>query len=329
MRYKTLLLIKKTVKKLVTIKESLKAIEDAFRSLGQGGAQMPPKIYIHLDKYSGDFRAMPAYLEGPDKCALKWVNVHPLNKKRGLPSVMGIIILSDPKNGFPLCIMDGTYVTNFRTGAAGGVAAKYLARKNSETVSLVGCGAQAETQLMALKELFKIKEIKVWGHEKRLIKDFIERTRRMKLRMYPADTVRECVKNSDIIVTTTPSRKPLIKHGWLKKGAHINAIGADAPGKEELDPKILKHSKIVVDSLSQAAHSGEINVPLKKGIISKRNIYSDIGQIVSGKKPGRTNDKETTIFDSTGLAIQDVAMSSLIYKKAVRRHKGTYIDLIG
>lgn len=329
MRYKTLLLTKKTVEKLVTIKESLKAIEGAFRSLAQGGAQMPPKIYIHLDKYSGDFRAMPAYLEGPNKCTLKWVNVHPLNKKRGLPSVMAVLILSDPKNGFPLCIMDGTYATNLRTGAAGGVAAKYLARKNSEDVGLVGCGAQAETQLMALRELFKIKNVQVWGHKERLAKDFIKRTRWMKLRMRAADTIRDCVKNSDIIVTTTPSRKPLIKLDWLKRGVHINAIGADAPGKEELDPKILKASKIVVDSFDQASHSGEINVPLKKGVISKRNIYSDIGRIISGKKPGRTNDKETTIFDSTGLAIQDVAISNLIYKKAVRQHKGTYIDLIG
>lgn len=135
--HKTLILDKKSIECLIDIKKSIKIVEDVFKEYGMGRVQMPAKIYLHLDKHQGDFRAMPAYVEGLDKCAIKWVNVHPRNERFGLPAVMAIIILSDPKNGLPLCIMDGTYITNLRTGAAGAVAAKYLARPDSEVVGLV------------------------------------------------------------------------------------------------------------------------------------------------------------------------------------------------
>lgn len=327
-RYKTLILTRSVIEGLVKIKESIRVIEAAFKSLGEGYAQMPPKLYIHLNKYTGDFRAMPASLEKPDRCAIKWVNVHPNNKSIGLPSVMAVIILSDPKNGFPLCIMDGTYATNLRTGAAGGVAAKYLARKDSKIIGMVGCGAQAETQLTALKELFDIDKVRIWGHKEKNAKEFIKKTATLRLNMRIVKNIRSCVNGCDIIVTTTPSRKPLIRLEWLKRGVHINAIGADARGKEELEPRILKNAKVIVDSWEQASHSGEINVPLKKGFISNKDIYADIGQIVTGEKPARSNDREITVFDSTGLAIQDVAIANLIYKKAVKHKKGIYIDLI-
>jgi alanine dehydrogenase len=327
-RYRTLILSKDIVEGLVDIKESMKVIESAFRSMDKRRSQMPPKIYIHLDKYSGDFRAMPAFLEDQDRCALKWVNVHPDNKSRGLPSVMAVIILSDPQNGFPLCIMDGTCATNLRTGAAGGVAAKYLARKDSGVIGMVGCGAQAETQLLALKELFAITGVKAWGHKESVSKRFVKNMRPSGLNIKIAKDLRSCVEGCDIIITTTPSRKPLVKRKWLKMGVHINAIGADARGKEELEPKILKDAKIVVDSWEQASHSGEINVPLKKGLISKSDICADIGQIVTRKRRGRRNKAEITVFDSTGLAIQDVAISNLIYKTALRRGRGTYINLV-
>ena len=326
--FRTLILDRKIIEGLVRIKESIKAVESAFREYGLGRVQMPAKIYLHLDKYTGDFRAMPAYVERLDKCALKWVNVHPQNKRFGLPAVMAVTILSNPRNALPLCIMDGTYATNLRTGAAGAVAAKYLARKDSKVVGLVGCGAQAKTQLEGLCEIFEIRQVKVWGHKGSYVKKFLAEMKPLYLKLVPTKIIKDCVSGSDIVVTTTPSRKPLVKLKWLKKGVHINAIGADAKGKQELEPAILKKAKLVVDVWEQAAHSGEINVPVKKGLITKKDVYANIGEIVSGKKKGRTSQSEITVFDSTGLAIQDVAIANLIYESAIKKKKGKRIKII-
>jgi len=152
--------------------------------------------------------------------------------------------------------------------------------------------------------------------------------KRPNLKLISTESIEDCVGESDIVITTTPSRKPLVKLEWLKKGTHINAIGADARGKQELDPAILKEAKVVVDAWEQASHSGEINVPLKRGLISRRDIFADIGEIVVGKKKGRITKDELTVFDSTGLAIQDVAICDLIYKTALKNKTGRWIKLI-
>jgi len=325
----TLLLDRKNIAVLLGMKEVIPAIEDVFREQGLGKTQMPPKIYLHLEKYHGDFRAMPAYAEKLDKCVLKWVNVHPDNKKLGLPTVMAIIILSDPKNGFPLCIMDGTVITNLRTGAAGALAARYLARKDSKIVAMVGCGEQAKTQAGGLRLFFDIKEIKLWSKDDFSVKSFMNNIKTGKIKVTLCKNVESCVSESDIVVTTTPSRKPIVKYRWLKKGCHINAIGADSKGKEELEPLILKKAKVVVDSFLQASHSGEINVPFAKGLITKKNIYAELGSIVCGKSKGRAGSKEITVFDSTGLAIQDLAVANLVYRFALRKKCGRQINLLG
>lgn len=327
-RRKTLVLEKKDIEGLVSVRQSNEAIESAFKECGLGRVQMPAKIYLYLDKYKGDFRAMPAYIEKLGRCSLKWVNSHLENKKYGLPAIMGIIILSDPGNGFPLCVMDGTYPTSLRTGAAGAIAAKYLARKDSSIVALVGCGVQAKMQLISLQDIFRIKEVRVWGHERPYIDRFIKDMKKSNLKLAGSKNIEDCVKGSDIVVTTTPSRKPLVKIEWLKKGAHINAIGADAEGKQELAPCILKKAKVVVDSWEQASHSGEINVALSKRLINKSDIYADIGEIVTGKKKGRINNSELTVFDSTGLAVQDTAIADLIYRKAIRKKAGRWTEFV-
>jgi alanine dehydrogenase len=312
------------------MKDALKAVEKAFLLYGKNQVQMPPKIYLHLDKYKGDFRAMPAYIKNIEACGLKWVNVYPKNKRFHLPCVMAIIILSDPNSGFPLCIMDGTLITNLRTGAAGGIAAKYLARRNSSVIGLVGCGAQARTQLIALKELFSIKLIYVWGNKIEYAKKFLKDTKSLSpaMNIKIKDNIAACVNEADIVITTTPSREPLVKSEWIKDGAHINAIGADAKGKQELDPELLKMAKIVIDDWQQASHSGEINVPLSKGLISRRDIYATLGEVVAGTKKGRVSSKEITIFDSTGLAIQDIAVANLVYHRALKRKVGSWFEII-
>lgn len=326
---KTLILSNRHIQKLINMPRALKIVEEAFIAQAQGRVQMPAKIYIHLDKYQGDFRAMPAYIEGMDACGIKWVNVHPENKKHNLPSVMAIIILSDPGTGFPLAVMDGTCITNLRTGAAGGIAAKYLANKNSSKVSLVGCGSQAQSQLMALRQLFKVRSVSICDCDYSKAARFIRKMNSLGLKIACSASIKDCLLGADILVTTTPSRKPIIKSEWIGPGVHINAIGADAKGKEELEPAILKRAKVIVDDRIQAMHSGEINVPISKKIIKETDIYATLGEVIAGKKKGRISKGEITVFDSTGLAICDVAVANYVYKEAVRRKLGRYIRFIG
>ncbi len=311
-----IILTQDDVTDLITMDECIKAVEDAFREYAEGRAEMPPKVYLDLG--SGDLRAMPASLLG--YAGVKWVNSHPENRKVGLPTVMALLILNDPSTGFPLAVMDATHITNMRTGAAGGVAAKYLARKDSRVVGFVGCGTQALFQLDALSRLFDIELVKFCDLSKEAEKKFERYCKDSGLECTARD-IRDVCK-CDILVTTTPSRDPVVKGEWIEDGVHINAIGADAAGKQELDFEILKRAKIVVDDLEQAVHGGEINKAVAMGLMSANDVYATLGEIVSGRKPGREGDEEITIFDSTGLAIQDISVSKIVYEKAVEFGKG-------
>lgn len=324
-----LLLSGADVKKLISIRETIEAVEEAFLAKGLGKAQMPPKSYVFFNRYEGDFRVMPAYLEDIEAAGVKIVNVHPQNpSKHGMPTVMATIVLLDPQTGAPLAIMDGTTITNVRTGAAGAVAAKYLAQKDSRVVALIGAGAQAMTQFLALNEIFKIEELRVSDKvEANAEKYASEVKKRFDISIKVTDA-KEAVQGADIIVTTTPVKSPIVMNDWVSEGVHINAIGADAPGKQELDPEILKRAKIIIDNWEQASHSGEINVPLSKGMLAREDIHAELGEIVSGKKSGRTSRDEITVFDSTGLAIQDVATAWLVYKKAKKVGMGTEVELL-
>jgi alanine dehydrogenase len=328
----TLILTDDEVKRLLSLSEVVEAVESAFKQKGLGRVQMPAKIYLYYTKYGGDLRAMPSFLEDLDISAVKIVNVHPENPtKKGLPTVMATITLIDPSNGAPIAIMGGTAITDMRTGAAGGVAAKYLARKDSKIIGLVGAGAQARTQLMALLEVYENLEVRVWSRTEKTKKHFVTETQQAYgdlIQIIPAASISKAVEEADIVVTTTPSRKPLVANDMVSAGMHINCIGADAVGKEELDPRILKRAKIVVDDWAQASHSGEINVPLSYGMITKENIWAEIGEIVAGLKPGRQRQDEITVFTSTGLAVQDAVTAKIAYCKALSTKVGRFIKMI-
>ena len=310
-----LLISRHEVEKLLTMKEAVKAVEHAFKLQAEGKTTMPPKLYLDLPEYKGDFRAMPAYIDG--SAGIKWVSVYPNNCNCNLPTVLATIILCDPNNSLPVAIMDGTYITNMRTGAAGGVAVKYLARKDSSVIGMIGAGAQAKTQLLAISEVLpRIEEVKVF--DMRMDASAIyarEMSAKLGINIYPVETIQEAT-DTDIVVTTTPSKKPMVKKEYIRPGTHINAIGADAKGKQELEAALIRNAKIVVDDIAQASHSGEINVPLSEGKIKVEEIYGTLGEVVANLKVGREGDEEITIFDSTGLAIQDIACARLVYEKA-------------
>ncbi len=322
MENQILWLNRKEVESLLDMKGTLKVVEEAFRQHGLKKVQMPSKLYLYFKKHNGDLRTMPAYLEEQDITGVKIVNVHPDNPKKGLPTVMALVILNSTKTGAPIAIMDGTYLTDMRTGASGGVAVKYLARKNSKTVGFVGTGNQAKTQLLAISEIIDIGEIKAASaSEKGTLAFRDDMEKKVGCDILVKKSIKE-VCDCDILVTTTPSREPVVMDEWISEGTHINAIGADAKGKEELDPKILKRAKVVVDDFSQASHSGEINVPLSKGLISENDIFCELGEVITGKKKARTSDSDITVFDSTGLAIQDVATANMVYQKALAGEMG-------
>jgi alanine dehydrogenase len=288
---------------------------------GEGKGKMPAKVYLSVEH--GDFRAMPAALPG---CAgMKWVNVHPGNPSRGLPSVMAVLIYSDPETGYPLAIMDATEITAYRTGAAAAIASKYLARRSPHTMGVIGAGYQAYTQILAHAELFNPISISASDISKAAV-DRLARS-------LPHFSIRNCsiqeAAASDVVCTLTPSRSPVVKREWIGPGTHINAVGADAPGKQELDPSILKEAIVVVDDLTQASHSGEINVPIQRGIYSVAAVYGTLPEIVAGKKKGRTDNGAITVFDSTGIAVEDIAVAKLLFEKARQAGRYPSIDLVG
>lgn len=323
-----LLLTQRDVARLIDIPTAIRVVRQAFVAMARGETVMPSKLYLPLP-HDSDFRAMPAYLTRPPACGIKWVNVHPHNRARGLPTVMAVIVINDPSTGVPLAVMDGLLVTKLRTAASAAVAAQALARRNSRVVGLVGCGAQADAQALAHAGVLPLAQANVWGHSPGEAQRFCARMRRRlpRVSFVPCATLRRCVQDADLVVTLTSSRRPLVRRAWLKPGVHINAIGADAPGKQELDPQILRDALVVVDERTQAIHGGELNVPIRRRQFSPRQIHATIGEILIGKKRARRDAAELTVFDSTGLAIHDIALGAEIVRRAIRRGLGRRIAL--
>ena len=331
---KTLILAEKDVKRLLSMEEAMEAVELAFAEKGMKRTQLSPKVRLSYQKYNGDLRTTSSYLEGLDISAVEVMNVHEDNRARfKMPTVMGTVIMIEPKNGSPIAIIGGTYLTDLRTGAVGGIAAKHLARKDSKIVGLIGAGAQAKTQLMALLTIYgSLEEIRVWSRTKHTREELLAHVKKEHgkriTRVIPVERAEDAVRGADIVATTTPSKFPIVLDDWIKSGMHINCIGADAPGKQELDPAVLKRAKIVVDDLEQGSHSSEVNLPLLQGLLDQKSIWCGLGEIVAGLKQGRASDDEITVFASTGLAIQSAVTANIAYKKAMAHGLGQMIELL-
>jgi alanine dehydrogenase len=307
----------------------MKAVEEVLHEKAHHRVQMPPKSYIYFKQYEGDFRTMPSYIQGTNKAGVKIVNVHPHNpQKYQKPVVMATIVLISPLTGAPIAIIAATAITAMRTGAIGGIATKYLARKSSTTLGLVGAGTQARTQLSAISKILPLEEVRVYDKFPSKVHSFIESCRpNHDVAFVPCDNLENCVTDTDVISTITPVSTPIVENNWISSGTHINAIGADAPGKEELDPKILQRAKIVVDDYEQATHSGEINVPLAKGYLTLDNIHGELSEVVAQKIVGRESVDEITVFDSTGLSLQDIATAAVVFERAKQSNCGQWIRL--
>jgi alanine dehydrogenase len=283
------------------------AVESAFSDHGRGLVEMPPKVYITLPE--GDFRTMPAYLPSLAIAGVKIVNVHPNNPAKGFPTVMALTVILDIDTGQPVAVINATRLTDMRTGAAGAIAAKYLSARKEIVLGVIGTGRQAQAQVTAISRELKIRQIKIWSRNPEHVRKFADRFMEFPCLASSLENACDC----DVLVTTTPSRTPIIRSEWIHAGTHINAIGADAPGKEELDPALLRRAQVFVDDPAQAIHSGEINVPISHGIYRATDIAGTLGEIVTGRKK-RAGPDTITIFDSTGLAIQDLAIAKIAMK---------------
>ena len=317
---KTLILGRTDMIGLLSPAEYVAGVEQAYRMHGEGRFTMEPKGHIVLDKYPGEWEAMPSYIEEPEAAACKWVSIREQNRERfGLPTVFSILIYTHPETGFPLAICDGSYHTVMRTGAAGAVSAKWLARPDSKRLAIVGAGHMAEGTLATCNEVFDWEEVRVWSRTKATLEAFVQ----AQAPKYPGLAIRplldleEAVTGADVVVTITPARGPIVRDAWIGPGTHIAAVGADKGGDQELESAILGRARIFVDDIRQCRNDGEINVPLADGTLTEDDIAGEIGEVVAGKTPGRTSETEITVFDSTGIALQDSAIVPLEYERAV------------
>ena len=327
----TLLLGPEDVEASADFTAVIDAVEEAFGAYASGDVQMPAKSYIDLPHHNGDFRSMPAYIDrreesGWEAAGIKWVNSHPDNPTaHDLPTVMGTMIYSDPETALPLALLDGTTLTRLRTGAAAAVATRHLAREDATSLGLVGAGIQAHAQLEAISHVRDIEEVVVADKDSDAIQAVVDKYGdELDVRDGSIAQATAC----DVVATTTPVRDPIVETAG--DGTHINAMGADAEGKHEIADTVLQSaSKLVIDDHEQCTHSGEINVPYGQGVLDDDDIYGELGDIVAGEQPGREADDGVTVFDSTGLAIQDVATAHVVYEHAREDDIGTEFPLVG
>lgn len=325
-----IILSQNEVKSCLPMSEAIRAVREAYIAFARGLVKMPPVMHLDVSQYNGEVDIKSGYIEDLGLIGTKIASGYYENYKLGLPPGIAVIILMDLKTSIPLAIMDGTYVTAYRTGAAGAVAAKALARKDSKIIGIVGAGTQARMQILALREVFSLKKIKVWDINTTERDRYVEEmSEQLKIPIEAAEDVKNAVIEADIIVTVTPSRKALVMEEWIQEGVHINAIGADGPGKQELDPFIVKRAdKVVVDSLNQCRIIGEIQHALSDGLIIEDDVYAEIGQILIGEKKGRESNEEITLFDATGLAAQDIAAANIVFKQAKEKGIGRVVSLL-
>ena len=322
----TLLLNKEEVSRLISMKEVIGTVEEAYKAFSSHQVDQPGYIGLHLPAPRGEIDFKLGYYKGNEVISMKASSGAFIDNPavHGLPPNMGTILLFDARTCALICVMDGTLITGLRTGASGAVSVKALARKDAKKVASVGTGIQARMQIRALAEVMKIEEILAWDRDPASLaryKKDIESEFGIVVTM--AGSMQQAVEQADILVTTTRGTGPVVEAGWVKPGTHIVAIGSDQQGKQEFDPEIFRKAKVVHDSTVQCAEKGETQHALNQNIIARSDIHGEIGEILLGQKPGRENDEEITLFDSTGMAIQDNTTASKIYRNAVERGVGT------
>lgn len=340
------------IEELLDMSSVIDVVEQAYKLKATNEATLWPLIFHEFEPGKADMDIKSGHLAGANVFGLKLVSWFGENSAKGLPQLIGMVMVLDSRTGVPRGILSGEHITCMRTGAAGGIGAKYLARKDSKHLLIVGSGHQAPFQIFAtLTTMEHIEKVTVYNprsYDKAVrfcetIKAKLENhfaakykhdeaycqmmLKRCDIRFEATDNIEAAAGEADIIITATPSRKPLIQKEWVKPGTHITCIGADMEGKQEIDERLFAGARVFVDDLTQAVHVGETEIPIKKGIIAKEEIVAEIGQVLLGRAAGRRSDEEITIYDSTGIALQDLLTADHLLKIAEEKGLGSVVDL--
>lgn len=308
---------------------SIRVVEAGFSSLAADRVEMPPIMRVDIPENNGEVDVKTAYIRGLDHFCIKISAGFFNNYQKGLPSGNGMMLLISTETGVPQAVLlDNGYLTDVRTAAAGAVAAKHLARNNLEMVGVIGAGAQARYQLLALKQVRNFNRVMVYGPTPGRVAQFVkDMEAALGVQVVAATSAEAVVKESDLVVTTTPSKTPIVKPEWLHPGLHITAMGSDAEHKQELEAAVFSQADIVVcDVKSQCFRLGELHHALDQGAISQESDIVELGELTSGKKVGRTSDRQITICDLTGTGVQDTAIAVFAYNQMAPKGLGIRLD---
>jgi ornithine cyclodeaminase/alanine dehydrogenase len=320
-----LVLRRAEIENLISLADAIRVVEEALVDFGKGKGFLFPVIRERIDPYGGFFGVKAGYLASRGCLGYKGGGFWAANRERGLAGHQSVIVLYDPETGRPSALMDGNYLTIIRTGAVGAIAARYLARPDSRRVAIIGAGAQGRIQLAALREVLPVVEVRCFDLDSQCSQGLAGLASREGLRAMACVTTQEAVEGADVIVTATPSLAPIIRDEWIQPGMHINAFGADTKGKHEIDPKVLVRAKVVVDYWPQAREIGECQHPFGSGLI--RSVHAELAEVAAGRKPGRESGTEITLFDATGIALEDLAVAMFAFEAAVERGMGLQVPL--
>jgi alanine dehydrogenase len=320
------------VRQAITMAEAIEAVKEAYIQLSAGKAIVPLRTPVPVEGRGGVTLFMPAYLAESDALGAKIVSVFPGNLARGLPTIHAVVVVVDAETGQPRAIMDGTYLTALRTGAASGVATDLLARPDARVVAIVGAGAQARTQLEAVCTVRAVEKVWVVDANPETAAHYVEEMR-ARGRPIPEDlsvatSAAEALRDADVVCTATTSTRPVFDDGDLKPGAHVNGIGAYTPEMQEIPAETVARARVVVDSRSAAlAEAGDLIIPMQRGLITAEGIHGEVGEVAAGLFPGRQSDQEITFFKSVGVAVQDVAVAGAILRRAAEMGLGVEVEL--
>ena len=324
----TLVLSRTDVLDLLSLRDCINAVERAFRLHAEGHSLGPGVLSVPAS--GGGFHIKAAGLVGERSYFAAKTNANFSDNPRrwGLPTIQGTIVLADATNGTPLAIMDSGSVTALRTGAATAVAAKFLARPDARTATIVGCGVQGELQLAAITTVLPLQRILLVDIDHARAEDLSVRAAAQHgVRVEPIKDLRAALQESDVCVTCTTSRRAFLGASDVTPGTFVAAVGADNPEKQELEPTLLASATLVVDVLDQCAEIGELHHALRAGVLTRERVHGELADVIVGRRPGRTSRQEITIFDSSGTALQDVAAAIAVYEKASASGRGMVVKL--
>jgi alanine dehydrogenase len=324
----TRLLSQRDIARLIDIESCIDAVERAFRLHGDGRTTRPGVLGTHVD--GGGFHVKTAGLAGDRFYFAAKVNANfPANPRlRGLPTIQGVVLLFDATTGAPLAILDSIEITRLRTAAASAVAAKHLSRADARVMTIIGCGAQADAHVRALVAVRRLERIFAFDADSARARSLARRMRTHDgIDVMPVDDCRRAMTESDIVVTCTPARAPIVASGDLPAGVFVAAVGADSEDKHEIDVHALAECAVVADVVEQCAAIGELHHALEAGVMTLADVRADLAGVVSGATAGRVSPTERVVFDSTGTALQDVAAAALAYERACEQSAGISITL--